>query len=376
MTGRGARTIPDTDFQAVTPDAKAKTHFIIVDAVGLSQEEMSDTQPLDRKKSVSLDKLMEAVTFGSRDKDVFSSIASRLARLNNKLSMDDQKLLIEVNHGKPLADITRAIVAALDPDVQIEAARQETGKAEPDEKEVQAAADRLLAEAGKAIATNPVLRQKIIEIRKSYEQTIDTSSKDELTFAGIDDSAKGKAKSIISSFEKFIAENKDEITALQVLYSKPYQQRLTFKQIKELADTLSRPRDGARGLTPEVLWHAYETLDRSRVHGSGGRMLTDIVSLVRFALKEQPELHPFRDDVNARFSRWIASQEKAGKLFTAEQMQWLEAIRDHVASSLTIEMDDFDLAPFDQRGGLGKAYQVFGDRLQPLLSELNEVLAA
>ncbi len=226
------------------------------------------------------------------------------------------------------------------------------------------------------IATNPVLRQKIIEIKKSYEQTIDIISKDELISAGIDDTAKDKARSIITTFEKFIADNKDQITALQVLYSKPYQQRLTFKEIKELADTLSRPRDGARGLTPEVLWHAYETLDRSRVHGSGGRMLTDIVSLVRFALKEQPDLHPFQEDVNARFERWITSQEKTARLFTAEQMQWLEAIRDHIAGSLAIEMDDFELAPFDQHGGLGKAYQVFGDKLQPLLSELNEVLAA
>lgn len=155
-----------------------------------------------------------------------------------------------------------------------------------------------------------------------------------------------------------------------------YRQRLTFKEIKELADALSRPHDDLRGLTPELLWHAYETLDRSRVRGSGGRMLTDIVSLVRFALKEQPDLHPFQDDVNARFDRWIAAQEQAGVLFTRDQMQWLEAIRDHVASSMAIEMDDFDLAPFDQRGGLGKAYQVFGERLQPLLTELNEVLAA
>jgi len=192
----------------------------------------------------------------------------------------------------------------------------------------------------------------------------------------VDDAAKEKAKSIITSFEKFIADNKDEITALQVLYSRPYQQRLTFKEIKELADALSRPHDGLRGMTPDVLWHAYETLDRSRVHGSGGRMLTDIVSLVRFALREQPDLHPFQDDVNARFTSWTASQEKSGTLFSAEQMQWLEAIRDHVASSLAIEMDDFDLAPFDQRGGLGKAYQVFGGKLQPLLSELNEVLVA
>ena len=162
-------------------------------------------------------------------------------------------------------------------------------------------------ERAKPIESNVPLRQKVVDIRKSYEQTIDTITKDELLSVGADDAAKEKVKSIVTSFEKFIADNKDEITALQVLYSRPYQQRLRFKEIKELADALSRPHDGLRGMTPDVLWHAYETLDRSRVHGSGGSMLTDIVSLVRFALKEEPDLHPFQEDVNARFARWNAS---------------------------------------------------------------------
>jgi len=380
MKGRGARVVTETEIQAVTPDAKSKTHFVIVDAIGLSQEEMTDTQPMERKKSVSLEKLLETVAFGSRDPEVLSSIASRLARLNNQLTPEDNKLLTEVNAGKPITDLTRGIVQALDPDVQIEAARKATGKPEPDEHEIKSAADKLLADAAKPIATNPALRQKIVDIRKSYEQTIDTITKDELLSAGVDDAAKEKAKSLVTSFEKFIADNKDEITALQVLYNRPYRQRLTYEGIKELANALSRSPDAFRGMKPDdvnrVLWHAYEILDRSRVHGSGGRMLTDIVSLVRFALNEQSDLHPFQDDVNAQFARWIAAQEKAGKLFTPEQMWWLENIRDHVASSLSIETDAFDLAPFDQRGGLGKAYQVFGDRLQPLLNELNEVLVA
>ena len=131
-----------------------------------------------------------------------------------------------------------------------------------------------------------------------------------------------------------------------------------------------------RGITPEVLWHAYETLDRSKVRGSGGRMLTDIVSLVRFAIHQQPELHPFQEDVKARFANWLAQQQSAGKSFTPDQIQWLEAIRDHIATSLALEMDDFDYTPFAQKGGLGKAYQVFGEQLQPLVEELNEVLAA
>ena len=53
-----------------------------------------------------------------------------------------------------------------------------------------------------------------------------------------------------------------------------------------------------------------------------------------------------------------------------------EAIRDHIAASFAIEVDDFDYVPFAQRGGLGKANQVFGKDLGPLLSEMNEVLAA
>ena len=51
-------------------------------------------------------------------------------------------------------------------------------------------------------------------------------------------------------------------------------------------------------------------------------------------------------------------------------------IRDHVASSLSIEADDFDYDPFSQRGGLGRAAQVFGDELPALLKALNERLAA
>jgi hypothetical protein len=38
--------------------------------------------------------------------------------------------------------------------------------------------------------------------------------------------------------------------------------------------------------------------------------------------------------------------------------------------------DNFDDAPFNQRGGLCNAPQLFGERLPELLVELNEVLAA
>ncbi len=51
-------------------------------------------------------------------------------------------------------------------------------------------------------------------------------------------------------------------------------------------------------------------------------------------------------------------------------------IRDHISANLSIEANDFDYAPFAQQGGLGKVHQVFGDELNKLLEEMNEVLAA
>jgi type I restriction enzyme R subunit len=80
--------------------------------------------------------------------------------------------------------------------------------------------------------------------------------------------------------------------------------------------------------------------------------------------------------VAARFAAWLGQQEAGGRRFTAEQRQWLEAIRDHIAGSLRIEPEDFEYAPFAQRGGIGRVYEVFGDELDGLLAELNEVLAA
>src|SRR5205814_12834 len=121
---------------------------------------------------------------------------------------------------------------------------------------------------------------------------------------------------------------------------------------------------------------AYETLDRSVVRGSPGTVLTNIVSLVRFTLQEDPELVPFPDVVADRFSYWMEAREAAGRGFTDEQRTWLALIRDHVAASLTITPDDFEEVPFVQHGGLGKAVELFGDALSPLLDELTEALVA
>lgn len=118
-------------------------------------------------------------------------------------------------------------------------------------------------------------------------------------------------------------------------------------------------------------------MEKSKVKGaSSKRILTDLVSLVRFAMHQENELVPFPERVNTNFKAWLASQESSGKKFTEEQRRWLEMIRDHIAANLGIEPDDFEYAPFSQQGGLGKAHQLFTDKLGSMLDELNQRLVA
>ncbi len=104
--------------------------------------------------------------------------------------------------------------------------------------------------------------------------------------------------------------------------------------------------------------------------------LVDVVALVRHALDPNQPLCPVGQTVEERYQAWLAEQEAAGADFTREQLQWLDAIKDHIANSLSIDQDDFEYAPFSQIGGLGKAHELFGEKLPTILEELNARLAA
>jgi type I restriction enzyme R subunit len=89
MKGRGTRTIIPDDLRAVTPGAPCKTHFVIVDAVGVCETDKTDSQPLERNPTVPFDKLLERVALGVRDEDTLTSLAGRLARLDRQLEPRD-----------------------------------------------------------------------------------------------------------------------------------------------------------------------------------------------------------------------------------------------------------------------------------------------
>ncbi len=384
MKGRGVRVIKPDDLQSVTPDAKAKDHFVIVDAVGVCEQDKTDSRPMEQKPTVSFEKLMQAVAFGNTEDDVLSSLAGRLARMEHRMSAADHQQIRALSGGLSVKQLSHRIIAALDPDRHIEQAKMDLGIAPGDDQPIQesalaAARHKVIQEAIQPFF-EPKLRETIDTIKKKNEVVIDIISADELLDAGFSQDALDRAKGMVQSFEQFIAEHKDEITALQVLYSKPYKHRLTFEAVKELADAIEKP---PYLWNESQLWNAYAALEKSKVKGaSGKRILTDLVSLVRFAIHQDNELIPFPERVNANFKAWLNNQIRHSREsgnpepFTPEQIRWLEMIRDHIAANLGLEPDDFEYAPFSQHGGLGKVHQLFGDKLHAIIEELNGALAA
>ncbi|HEX8834258.1 MAG TPA: DEAD/DEAH box helicase family protein [Abditibacteriaceae bacterium] len=375
MKGRGTRVLTPTDLQAVSgADAHAKTHFVIVDAVGVCESDKTDSRPLERQPTVGFDKLMLAVALNKRDEDTLTTLAGRLARLDRALS-PQQREQVQSIAGRTVAELSGTLLQAVDPDA-IAAAASGVPGTEPDDVAHEAfeAARAELVDAACAPFDMPEVREILVKVRRESDQTLDVVTQDTIIFQGFDVMAKDKAQGLISSFKSYLEENREEIAALQILYSRPYRQRLTEGMLKELETKL---RDTDATWHEESLWQAFAVAEPERVQGKTQvNRFADLVPIVRFALEQQPVLEPFSRSVQARFESWLTHKEENGTLFSAEQRAWLELIRDHIATTLSIEPDDFDYSPFSQQGGIGRAAQLFGNNLTLLLDELNEVLAA
>ncbi|TAK30628.1 MAG: DEAD/DEAH box helicase [Chloroflexota bacterium] len=374
MLGRGTRVINPTDLQAVTPNARVKDRFVIVDAVGVVDLPKVDTQTLERKRTVSFEKLVEAVALGSEDEDTLSSLAARLARMERTVSEKDHARIVESSGGLSLRDLANAFLDAIDPDKHLEMARLLNRTESPTDDQVKGAAATLVEQAGTPF-DNPDFRRLLIEIQRQSEQTIDRVSQDQVIAAGFDAQATEKARATVESFQKFIEQNRDEISALQILFNQPYGQRhVTYQQIKELAARIEPP---PLALTTEKLWQAYAQLERDKVRGvKERRVLTDLVSLVRHAAGTEDELVPYPDQVRRRYERWLQAQETAGRSFTPEQRWWLDHIAESIGVNLSMTPEDLDYGEFLDKGGRVGASRVLGKEFVNLLDELNKVLAA
>lgn len=289
MLGRGTRIISDTDYQNVVPDNTHKTHFVVVDAVGVTENEKFDPKVLERQRSKSFRQVMESFATGSADEDDVSSLASRLSRLEQKATEADLQQIEEAAYGETLEDLINGLLDGIDPDLINQTAHEEGISLET-------AAELCLEQARYPFASNPALRNLLQEINMRNEQIIDVTSQDVVTAAGYDGAATKRAQQLVGSFKQFIKKNKDQIAALELIFQRPTsQQELTYEKVKELAEVMTQPPNI---FTTEALWRAYAQLERDRVRSvNQQRVLTDLVSLVRHAVEMDEELTPYPEIV-------------------------------------------------------------------------------
>ena len=375
MKGRGTRTISLDDLRKVTPSARyTKDHFVIVDAVGVTRSLKTDSRPLERKPAASLKDLLGAVAVGARDEDLFMSLANRLIRLEKQLNDSEREKFAQITAGKTLNSAAKGLLDAYDPDKIAQAVRDKYQYAdnyelpEPKLLEMQ----REMADKAAVIFTGEV-NEYLDNARRAHEQIIDGVNIDEVTCAEWDAETQDKAEQLAAGFAAYIAEHKNEILALQIFYSYERRRReLTYKMIQDLYEKLTSDCPEFKALR---LWQAYEGLDKVSYDDPKNRLIA-LVALVRRAIGIDQALTPYDKTVDKNFQNW-AFQKQAGKLkFNEQQMEWLRMIKDHIAMSFHLEHEDLDLTPFDAKGGLGGMWQLFGDKTDGIIDELNDRLVA
>ncbi|HHE55279.1 MAG TPA: restriction endonuclease subunit R, partial [Caldithrix abyssi] len=376
MKGRGTRTLEYDDLKKVTPSARfSKTHFVIIDAVGVTRSVKTDSRPLERKKSVPLKDLLNAVMMGAgQNEDVMLSLANRLIRLEKQITEKEKEQFKKKAGGKTINQVVKELLRAFDPDKRGDPAEEKFNlepEESPAEEQLKSAQQDLIRQAASTFTGE--LNNFIENVRKIHEQIIDNINIDEVEYAGWDKQAKQNAEKIVEEFKTFLQTHRDEMIALRIFYDQPYRRReLTFKMLKEVLEVLKSQKPY---LMPARVWQAYEQLEKVTGRSPKNELIA-LVSLIRRAMEIDRVLTPYDKTVDQNFKRWIFEKHAgAAPKFNEEQMQWLRMIKDHIAASIHFEKEDLNYAPFDAHGGIGKMYELFGDEMDAIIEELNEALA-
>ena len=372
MKGRGTRTIALDELKKVSPSAKTnKDHFVIFDAVGVTKSPKTEGRTLERKPTVSLKDLMMQIALGNHDEDTLTSMSDRLIRIDRIITEEERNKFTKITNGLEPKDIINNILNAYDQDY-IDSKTLELKENSLKLNNYEQIQKDLIEQAIKPFS-NPELRDYILQLKKSHDQIIDEVNIDKVIYSGWSETYSEDAINVIKSFREFIEENKNEIEALSIIYNQQYKnKKLTQTMIKELYEIMCEP---PHNFTIQRMWNCYYIRDNEKINKPIEYQLMDIISIIKYELNQVESLNPFSVSVKQRFKEWIFQRNsKQGFRFTDEQVSWLQMIRDHIIMSASIEIDDFDLPPFDTKGGLGKYYELFNGQYLNIIDELNSTL--
>jgi type I restriction enzyme R subunit len=173
------------------------------------------------------------------------------------------------------------------------------------------------------------------------------------------DGAEYKPEDYLEAFSLWVLENADQVDAIAILLRRPRDWGTDA-----LAELRQRLRSAPQRFTEEHLQKAHEVQYR--------KALVDIISMVKHAAREEEPLFTAEERI-----RQAVTRITEGRDFTFEQIEWIERIRDHLIHNLSISRADFSRVPVLERaGGWKRADREFGGKLEDLLREINEAVAA
>ncbi|WP_300711920.1 type I restriction endonuclease subunit R [uncultured Brachyspira sp.] len=314
MKGRGVRTIDNETLKTATPNAKSKDFYYLIDAVGITETEKTLSQPLERKNSLSTEKIIEMVKYGGNvEENILTTLVSRITVLQNKIKESVHKTLKYLADGKTLHEICIDIYNTVDADIIKDKTEEEIYN--------------MRYEALKPFY-KPDFRNELIKAFKNAYLIIDNINSDEIIFT---DFSVENANKIAKSFKDFIDSNKDSIEALKIIYSSN-NKALTYEILKDLREKLL---NNMPPLQTSIVWESYYLLDKKRVRSKKPEdIITNLIQLVRFVIGKDDKLENFNEAANIRFEFWKGRQKKNYNIeFSEEENILLNILKNYIISN-------------------------------------------
>lgn len=325
MKGRGVRTIGDDVLRSVTPNAISKDLFFLVDAVGVTEGEHTIPQPQKEQMPVpSLERLLEMIVHGDVSDDNLWLLSQRISRINARYE-DRERDKFQTLAGFTMEKLALRIAQAVLSEEGNTPLPPYTDINQPNTER-----KALVQE----IVQHKEAREYLLELNKGYVNTLQPGE-DTLISKGF---TMEEAQQTVDAFEQYIQTHKDDIEALQIIYSG---NPLNREMLEDLVATLQNAN--AR-FEPHRLWNSYALVQPEKVKHFNSKereqrnLLTNIIQLVRFAYKQTNRLDTLSATANQYFNLWCGQAQRS---LTQEQIDIFRHVKDYIVANGSCNIGEY-----------------------------------
>lgn len=363
MKGRGVRSLSDDKLRTVTPNADTKDFFYLIDAVGITENDKKAGSIINRDERLKpipeLKLLLEEITIGYIPDEYLRSLADKIARINVKADDAQRAEFISLS-ACSMEEIVNNFYAAL---------CSGTLPLFEDVNALNAERKALV----RPLSDYPNAREYLLKLHKGF-YIIQDSHADELLYSGF---SENEAHETVSAFETFIEENRDTIQALNLIYHDK-REELTYHVLKDLTETLIK---ASSHFTIENLWNSYAVFNPQNVQKLSQKeelaMITNIISLVRYAYKKINQLRNTKQNTKQYFELWLGHILKnKGESLSEIQKEIAFSLAEYIVTNGAVNEQEFK-----QDSNNVTVYMeiknVFGkDKIQELMQSLSKFMLA